>query len=110
MVKFGQHFVDGARVIRLVQWLEVLEPLTQLHFPDVVEAAVAHGTHQVGLCLVARHLVLIFQQAGKHVLDHVLGLGIIVQQGSGQMYHLAVMLPEQALKYALVIHVSVFVL
>jgi hypothetical protein len=33
-----------------------------------------------------------------------------VQQGSGQMYHLAVMLPEQALKYALVIHVSVFVL
>ena len=90
--------------------MEMLEALTQLHLPDVVEAAVAHGAHQVGLSLAARHLVLIFQQASKHVLDHVLSLGIIVQQGSGQMYHLAVMLPEQALKYALVIHVSVFVL
>jgi len=50
------------------------------------------------------------KQPSKDIMHNVFALGIIMQQGSGQMYHLAAMLPEQPLEYAIVIHVSVFVL
>ena len=85
---------DGLAVKCLLDGIQAANPFPQVFLADMVDAVVAHRTHQVGLGFAACHLKVFLQQAGKHFLDHILGLGIIDEQSPGQMDHLAIMLPE----------------
>ena len=103
-----QPFFDKQQVRIGFNGIEALDLFCHALLLDAIDAAITDSSHQIRSGFVVGWKDIFFHQPHKNILYHILSLLVNIQQRSGQMNHLAVILTEKPVKYRFVNHSYVF--